>query len=182
MLALVLRVVGTFEQGYPTMVPFGGLTAITIVTLWLTRRRLIRPWLLWFFATLDVMLLSHCLIMLAAMNGRSLQLALDTPVALLIFVFLAASAVRHRPFLILYTGGLFIAVWAVLFLFPSYGGDRVWVPGRLTTDIAQLAAIGLTSYALFIAVTRARWATTRAITESHLRDNLSRYFSPQLVD
>jgi hypothetical protein len=181
-LALVFRIVGTFEQGYPTMVPLGGLTAITVVTLWLTRRRLIRPWLLWLFATLDVALLSHCLIMLAAMDGRSLQIALDTPVALLIFVFLAASAVRHRPFLILYTGSLFIAVWAVLWLWASYSGDRVWAPGRLTADMAQLAAVGLTSYALFVAVTRARQATTRAITESHLRDNLSRYFSPKLVD
>ena len=181
-LALVFRVVGTFEQGYPTMVPFGGLTAITLVILWLARRHLIRPWLLWLFATIDVALLSHCLLMLAPMEGRSVQQALDTPVALLVFVFLAASAVRHRPFLLLYTGGLFIAVWAVLWLWVSYADQGAWSPGTVTTDTAQLAAVGLTSYALFVAVTRAKRATTRAITESHLRENLSRYFSPQLVD
>lgn len=181
-LALVFRVVGTFEQGYPTMVPLGGLTAITVVILWLAHRHLIRPWLLWLFATLDVALLSHCLIMLAPMDGRSVQQALDTPVALLVFVFLAASAVRHRPFLILYTGGLFIAVWAVLWLWASYAGHGAWTTGTVTADTSQLAAVGLTSYALFVAVTRARRATTTAITESQLRENLSRYFSPQLVD
>lgn len=181
-LALVYRVVGTFEQGYPTMVPLVGLTAVTLVTLWLARRHLIQPWLLWLFATLDVAMLSHCLIMLASMDGRSLALALETPITMLIFVFLATSAVRHRPFLTLYTGGLFIAVWAVIWLWASYASNDVWTGGTVTTDVAQLAAVGLTSYALFVAVTRARRATTSAITESHLRENLARYFSPQLVD
>ncbi len=164
------------------MIPLGGLTVITVVTLVLARRRLVRPWLLWLFATLDVAFLTHCLVMLSAMDGQPLQLALYTPVALLIFVFLATSAVRHRPLLILYTGGLFIAIWTVLWLWASHTGAGAWTPGTLTADAAQLAAIGLTSYALFVAVTRARRASTTAITEAHLRENLSRYFSPQLVD
>ena len=36
--------------------------------------------------------------------------------------------------------------------------------------------------ALFVAMTRARWAVIGSITEAHLRSNLSRYFSPNLVD
>jgi hypothetical protein len=40
------------------------------------------------------MLLIHCLVMLAMATGQPLHLALDTPVASLIFVFLAAAAVR----------------------------------------------------------------------------------------
>lgn len=181
-LALVFRVVGTVEQGYPTMVPLGGLFAITLATLWLARRGLFRPWLLWLFATLDVALLTHCLEMLATLDGKPLQLALDTPVALLVFVFLAAAAVRHRPFLILYTGGLFIAVWSAIWLWAWHAGTGPWMSGAVTADVARLAAIGLTSYALFVAVKRARRASITAISEGHRRENLSRYFSPQLVD
>lgn len=181
-LALVFRLVGTIEQGFPTMAPLGGLTAITVITFVLARRRLIRPWLLWLFATLDVAFLTHCLVTLAAMDGRPLQLAFDTPVALLIFVFLATSAVRHRPFLVLYTGGLFMGVWAALWLWASDAGVGVWTHGTVTADVAWLAAVGLTTYALFVAVTRARRTSTKAITEAHLRENLSRYFSPELVD
>jgi hypothetical protein len=84
------------------MVPLGGLAAITLVTLWLVRLGLFRPWLSWLFATLDVAFLTHCLVMLAYRNGASLELALNTPVALLVFVFLATAAVRHRPLFILY--------------------------------------------------------------------------------
>lgn len=181
-LALVFRLVGTVEQGYPTMVPLGGLTAITVITLVLARRHLIRAWLLWLFATLDVAFLIHCLVMLGAVDGRPLQLALETPTALLIFVFLATSAVRHRPFLVLYTGGLFIVAWAALWLWASYAGEGVWMPGTITANVAWLAAVAMTAYALFVAVRRARRASTNAITEAYQRENLSRYFSPRLVD
>lgn len=181
-LAVVFRLVGAADQGYPTMVPFGGLIAITLLTPLLANRRLFRPWLLWVFASLDVGLLTHCLIMLAAQNGQPLQLALETPVALLIFVFLAAAALRHRPLLVLYTGGLFIANWVAIWLWASNVGGETWKPGSLTANLAHLAVIGLTAYALYIAVTRARRASTNAITAAHLRGNLSRYFSPQLVD
>jgi len=181
-LALVFHVVGTAEQGQPTDVPLGGWAAITVITLVLVRRGLLRPWLLWLFATFDVVLLIHCLVMIADEDPKPLQFALDTPVALLIFVFLATAAVRHRPLLILYTGGLFIASWAAIWLWAAYAGSGSWMPGALTADPARLAVVGLTAYALFVAVTRARRASTTAITEAHLRENLSRYFSPQLVD
>jgi adenylate cyclase len=181
-LAVVFRLVGTADQGYPTMVPLGGLVAITLLTLVLATSGRFRPWVLWVFTTLDVGLLTHCLVMLAAQSGQPVQLALETPVALLIFVFLATAAVRHRPFLILYTGGLFIANWMVIWLWASYVGGDSWMPGTLTTNLTNLAVVGLTAYALYVAVKRARRASTNAITEAHLRGNLSRYFSPQLVD
>ncbi len=181
-LALVFGVVGTAEQGRPTMVPLAGLAAITLLTPVLARSRRFRPLVLWLFATLDVALLTHCLVMLATEDGQPLQLALVTPVALLIFVFLAAAAVRHRPLLILYTGNLFIAGWVAIWLWATYAGSGAWAPGTLTANLARLAVVGLVTFALCIAVTRARRASTTAITEAHLRENLSRYFSPQIVD
>ena len=181
-LALVFRVVGTAEQGHPTMVPLAGLAAITVLTPVLASWKPSRAWLLWLFATLDVAFLSHCLVMLADQSGQPVQLALETPVALLIFVFLAAAAVRHRPLLILFTGGLFVATWAALWLWASYAGTGVWTPGTLTGDLGRLAVVGLTTYTLFVAVTRARRASTRAINEGWRRQNLSRYFSPQVAD
>lgn len=181
-LAVVFRLVGAADQGYPTMVPLGGLILITLLTPVLARRRIFGPWILWVFASLDVGLLTHCLVMLAAQNGQPLQQALETPVALLIFVFLAAAALRHRPWLVLYTGGLFTASWVAIWWWASYVGGETWMPGALTANLAHLAVVSLTAYALYVAVKRARRASTNAITEAHLRGNLSRYFSPQLVD
>ncbi len=181
-LGLVFDVVGPAELGRPTMVPLAGFAAITIATPVLVNRLRFGPWVLWLFATLDVALLIHCLAMLADETGQPLQLALETPVALLIFVFLAAAAVRHRPFLILYTGGLFIAGWIGIWLWAAYVDGSSRIPGTLTANLARLAVVGLTAYTLFVAVKRARRALTTAVTETHLRNNLSRYFSPRLVD
>ena len=95
-------------------------------------------------------------------------------------MFLATAAVRHRPYLVLYSGGLFVAGWA---------GIWIWVPAAdarlaqaLATDLARLAVVGLVAFALFIAVSRARSTLVKSITEARLRANLSRYFSPQVVD
>lgn len=180
-LALVFDVVGPAELGRPTMFPLVGFVAITVATPVLANRLRFGPWVLWLFATLDVALLIHCLAMLADETGQPLQRALETPVALLIFVFLATAAVRHRPFLILYTGGLFISGWLVVWLWAAnVDGSRT--PGTMTANLARLAVVGLTAYTLFVAVKRAQRASTTAITEAHLRANLSRYFSPRLVD
>lgn len=181
-LALVFDVVGVAELGRPTMVPLAGFAAITIATPVLVNRLRFGPWVLWLFATLDVALLIHCLAMLADETGKPLQLALETPVALLIFVFLAAAAVRHRPFLILYTAGLFVAGWLAIWLWAAYVDGSTRIPGTLTANLARLVVVGLTAYTLFVSVTRAQRATTTAITEAHMRENLSRYFSPRLVD
>lgn len=180
-LSLVFDVIGPAELGRPTMVPLAGFAAITIATPLLVNRLRFGPWVLWLFATADVALLIHCLAMLADETAQPLQRALETPVALLIFVFLAAAAVRHRPFLILYTGGLFIAGWLAIWLWAAYvDGSRV--PGTMTANLARLAVVGLTAYTLYVAVKRAQRASATAITEAHLRANLSRYFSPRLVD
>ncbi len=181
-LTLIFWFVGLAEQGHATAVPLGGLAVTTLIGLTTARMGRLRARALWLLATADVGLLIHCLALLANTTGQSLQLALETPVALLIFVLLATAAVRHRPPLILYTGGLFVAGWTALWLLAPYAGSGSWTPGTLTANVARLTVIGVTTFALFVAVTRAREASTTAIVEGHLRTNLSRYFSPQIVD
>ena len=110
-LALVFWSLGIPESRHAAAVPLGGFTMITLAGLVTARRSLYLPWIPWLLASLDVMLLIHCLVDLAATTGQALHSALDAPVALLIFVFLASAALRHRPLLILYTGGLFVVLW-----------------------------------------------------------------------
>jgi adenylate cyclase len=180
-LALVFGVIGTAEHGEPVMVPLTGLIAVTLATPLLANLKLLRPWVLWLFSTLDVAMLSRCLVMVADANGQPLQMALQSPVALLIFVFLATAALRHRPLLVLYTGGIFVVGWAAMWL-GEYMRAGSWVPGAFTTDVATLTVVVITSFALFVTVRRARRALTTAIAETQLREKLSRYFSAPIVD
>jgi adenylate cyclase len=173
---------GIGQSRHAALVPLGGLSLISIAGLVISRTSLFRHWVPWVFATLDVVLLIHCLAMLAITAGQPLQSALETPAASVIFVFLAASAVRHRPLLILYTGGLFATVWLLILLLAQYAGTGSWSPATLTPPLVRLAVVGLATYALFVVVTRAQRTLTASITEAGLRANLSRYFSPRLVD
>jgi adenylate cyclase len=179
-LAFVFWFVGGREQGHATMLPLTGLTATTLGGLAIAETRLFRPWVPWVLATLDVIFLIHCLKMLAVAAGQPLQLALETPAASVIFVFLATAAIRHRPFLVLYSGGLFVVAWVAIWLLAPAAGPRL--PQALATDLARLAIVGLVAFALFIAVDRARSTLVKSIIEARLRANLSRYFSPQVVD
>jgi adenylate cyclase len=179
-LAFVFWFVDGWEQGQATMVPLAGLTATTLGGLAIAGSRLFRPWVPWVLATLDVVFLIHCLAMFAIATGQPLQLALETPAASVIFVFLATAAIRHRPFLVLYSGGLFVLGWVVVWMLAPPGG--LPLTQTLTTDLARLAVVGLVAFALFVAVNRARSTLVKSITEARLRANLSRYFSPQVVD
>jgi adenylate cyclase len=181
-LALVFWSLGLLESRHAAAVPLGGFAMITLAGLVTARRSLFLPWIPWLLGSLDVLLLVHCLVDLASSTGQPLHLVLDTPVALLIFVFLAAAAVRHRPFLIVYTGGLFVALWAAILFVTPVVGIEAWTSTTFTAALGRLAIVGLVTFALFIAVTRARRTLTRSLTEARLRANLSRYFSPQIVD
>ncbi len=181
-LAIIFWFMGIVESRHAAIVPLSGLALISLAGLVVAHRRLFRPWILWVFATLEVVLLVHCLAMLAITTGQPLQLALETPAATVIFVFLTAAAVRHRPLLVLYTGGLFVILWISILLLAPYAGMGSWGSVTHTPALGRLAVVGLTTYALFVGVTRARRTLTASIIEARLRANLSRYFSPQLVD
>jgi adenylate cyclase len=181
-LALAFWFIGIMESRHAAVVPLGGLALISLASLVISRRGLFRPWVPWVFVTLDVILLVHCLAMLAITTGQPLQFALETPAATVVLVFLAAAAVRHRPLLILYTGGLFVILWISILLLEQYAGTRSWSSAALAPPLVRLAVVGLATYALFVAVTRAKRTLTASITEARLRANLSRYFSAGLVD
>ncbi len=181
-LVLVFWSLGVLDSRHAAAVPLGGFAMITLAGLVTARRSLYLPWIPWLLGSLDVLLLIHCLVNLANTAGQPLHLVLDTPVALLIFVFLATAAVRHRPFLILYTGGLFVAGWIAILLVLPLVGSGSWPSAAFADALGRLAIVGLVTFALFVAVTRARRTLTRSLVEAHRRANLSRYFSPQLVD
>ena len=181
-LAMVFWSLNILESRHAAVVPLGGFALITLAGLATAHRGLFLPWIPWLLASLDVILLIHCLVMLAMATGQPLHLALDAPVASLIFVFLAAAAVRHRPLLILYTGGLFATLWIAILLVVSLVDVGSWTSAMFGTALGRLAIVGLVTFALFVAVTRARRTLTISLIEARRRTNLSRYFSPQLVD
>lgn len=182
-LASVLWATGTLSNEHMAMLSIAGLGTLAAASLALTWSGFSRPWLPWAFATLDVALLLHCVSLLALATGMPSAEMLSAPGASLIFLLLATAAVRHRPFLVLYTGSLFIAGW--LALWATSGG--VWAPpaisgGGLADEVLRLSIVALAAAILFVAVERTRRTLTYSIREAHLRTNLARFFSPGMAD
>ena len=182
-ITLVFWATDTLAHEHMAMFSVAGLGALAAASLAFAWSGFFRPWLPWLFATLDVGLLLHCVGLLALAMGMPFVDLLAAPGASLIFVLLATAAVRHRPFLVLYTGGLFVAGWAALWATTeSAGAPRQFSGGGLADEIVRLAIVALTATILFMAVERTRRALTHSISEARLRTNLARFFSPGMAD
>lgn len=181
---------GGLERNPATMFPLLGLAVVTGARALVVVAGLFRPWMAWLSTTLDVLFLNHCLLMAAEMAGQSFGGALAMPTASAIYLFLATTAVRHRPMLVLYTGGLFVSVWAGVWLLDGRAVLGVGAldegPAAFDADavgtLARLTIVVLTALALSLAITRARTALIKSVTEARLRANLARYFSPGIVE
>lgn len=174
---------GALEQDHMAMFSVAGLGALALGSLTLAWSGFFRPWLPWGLATLDVSLLLHCVAMFTIGMGMPFHTILGAPGASLIFLFLAIAAVRHRPFLVLYTGALFFVGWLGLWLITDPGSTlSSAADAGLAGELARLAVIALTATILFIAVRRTRRALTDSIRETRLRTNLARFFSPGMAD
>jgi len=117
-------------------------------------------------AVVRLAVLVHCLWMFTAASGQPFEMSLDSPAAWVIFVLLGAAAVRHRPLLVLYIGGLFAAAWLLAWELAELIGE--WPPAVVpgVSGIARLTIVGLVAFALFIGVRRARDAMVASLRTS----------------
>lgn len=181
-LALVFWTTGTLAHEHMAMFSVAGLGMLAAASLALAWSGYFRPWMPWVFATLDVGLLLHCLGLMSLAMGMPFADILDTPEASLVFLLLATAAVRQRPFLVLYTGTLFIAGWVALWATTGVASSAAFPIRGVADEIIRLAIVALISAILFVAVERTRRILTVSIREAHLRTNLARFFSPVMAD
>lgn len=189
-LAAVFWWSGAIDREHTLMFSIGGYGLLTASSLVLAVAGIFRPWLPWLLTTLDVALLIHCLFMFTVVMAMPLYAALGVPGASMIFLFLASGAMRYRPYLVLYTGLLFVAGWGIMWLVAEGGSQGLPAEAThmmpmelgLVGELARLAVVALTALALFMAVKRTRALLVSSIEEMRLRANLARYFPPRLVD
>lgn len=195
--ALVFAVVaGTFwwmgalEQDHMVLLPLGGFGVVTAVSVGAALIGYFRPWLPWLYATLDVGLLIHCLVVFAIVMRMSADSMLAVPGAWMIFLYLAMAAIRYRPWLVLYVGVLFGLGWMlvraaadeVVVEAMDFGGLGIVASDTaFAGEIARFTAIAVTVFALTLMTARMRHSLQIALTEARLRATLSRYFPRNIV-
>ncbi len=159
------------------------------------------------FTLFEVSILTYLLIVPApfVMEFWTPQVNLRAPFFYFLGIFLVGMALSYSPALVVWTGVAAIAAWSVgvlwvvslpesiastakdainsgmtpreqieIFLHPDYVA--------LTIFYNQLVFLGLVTLILAIAVWRSRRLVRRQVTAESARANLSRYFSPNIVD
>ncbi len=178
MLLKVLDFPGPHYSHVVSEIVYGTATAAWLVLAWL---RYHRPWIAWLMTSLDIALVLHFYAMLVLYGGVSAAAALGVPGTLIVFLFLAHTAARYRPELVVYGTAVFIAGWAGIHAAAESGLRLHWGDSRDSTELAFLMILGLTAVALFVTARRVRLLLVEAISEAHLRATLSRFVPPVLA-
>lgn len=178
MILKVLNFPGPHYSHVVSEIVYGTATAAWLVLAWL---RYHHPLLAWLMTSLDIALVLHFYAMLVFYGGISTAAALGVPGTLIVFLFLAHTAARYRPELVVYGTALFIAGWAGIHAAAEDGLRLHWGDGGDSTELAFLMILGLTAMALFVTARRVRLLLVEAISEANLRATLSRFVPPVLA-
>lgn len=177
---------GARELDHALSFSLAGYGAITAFGVICTLLRFHRPWLPWLLATMDVGLLLHCQAMFATTPGWSLDHALMAPGAAMISLILVTTAVRHRPWLVLYTAGLYIVGWLALWSIANAdviasAPDLRSILSKALADAVLLVVVGLVALSLFVSVRYAKHHLLTSLAERDVRQELARFVPPPLV-
>ena len=159
----------------------------TVVALLLAWRRVFRPWLPYAFVAMDVLTLAFTIQMLGRMLDLSTGVAVTLPVGGLVILVLLHASMHHKPSLVLFGAGAFVACLSAGALLP-----RTALPlPHLHTQAADhlehfrlfpVVIFGLASAILVLTTRRTRRAIHEAYVHASRAATLARYFSPEVVD
>ena len=164
-------------------------------------------WMALFF-TLDVLLLTYVLMVPGSMFPSTLtpQFNLQMPSFLYLSLFVVGMAISYSPMLVLWTGTIAIAAWCIgmfwVLSLPetlAYSFSQLLDPAHFTAEqrveitssrqfvslthwYNRVLFLGLVTLVIAAAVWRSRRLVRRQITSEAARANLSRYFSPNMVE
>lgn len=162
---------------------YGGLALIGLL---LASRRIFHPLLPYLFVTLEVGLVVLQTVLMASLMGQPSSTVAAMPVATIIFVLLAHAAMRYRPWLVVYTGalyliGIFIAVSAMPAQVDTLGAFHAGDHGFVHHRIFPVVVLIVTTLILFVTGRGTRKILRASVEERLGRTRLSRFFAPDIA-
>lgn len=166
-----------------TMV-YGALAFVGLLLAWV---RIFHPLLPYLFMTLEVGLVLLQTALMASLMGQSPSAIAAMPVATIIFVLLVHASMRYRPWLVVYTAGLYLVglvVAGVVMSGISVSADLAPSGSHnlVHHQIVPIAVLIVASLILFITGRGTRKLLRVSIEERLGRTRLSRFFSPDIAD
>lgn len=163
---------------------YGALTLIGLLLAWF---RIFHPLLPYLFVTLEVGLVLLQTALMASLLGQSPSAIAAMPVATIIFVLLVHAAMRYRPWLVIYTAGLYLVgllVAAAVMIGPPVSTEiaPTGAHNLVHHQIVPIAVLIVAALILFVTGRGTRKLLRVSIEERLGRTRLSRFFSPDIAD
>ncbi|WP_157961307.1 adenylate/guanylate cyclase domain-containing protein [Microvirga flavescens] len=180
---LALRQIHVAEA---TLVLFG---SAGLVSAWLANRRIAISWLPTLAATVDACLILGNLTYSLWSTGVSGAHFTTFPIAWAVPIALAATAIHYHPRLQAYVAGLYVVGIALLVFSGTYltPSERIADLGELSEQFSaqangvRLMMIFAFGLVLFLVARQGRFLLERAVRETTLRLNLTRYLPSELA-
>ncbi|TVR73857.1 MAG: adenylate/guanylate cyclase domain-containing protein [Spirochaetaceae bacterium] len=164
---------------------------LVMVRLLLAWRRLLTPLLLGFSILVDMVMLSLLIWAFHLQYRQPPGFYLNSPEVMFIYIFIALRALRFDPRYVIGAGVAAAAGWLFLTVYAIRAGSGItrdyaeYLTGSsvlVGAQVAQIIAILTLSAILALAVYRSGSILIRAAREESLRQDLTRYFSPLVVE
>jgi len=181
---------GTDFQPVPWVL--GAFFAFTLLRLAFAYRRWLHPALLVVGVCIDMALLMALIWSFHLQYEQPAPFYLKVPTLLYVFIFIALRALRFEPLYVIAAGLAAAAGWLVLLAIAAMSGDMVVTRDYVRymtsnsvlvgAEIDKVIAILMVTAILALALARSRRILYRAVLDSVLAKDLSRFVAPEVAD
>lgn len=196
LLTSILLSAGSGPASHPLTISAFVYACLSVIGILMAMRQIHSPIFPYLFAAIDMGIAAFALTMLAQMHNLSVSHEFSLPLFSLSFVFLIHASLRYRPNLIIFS---FLTFLLFLFALPpimnvpfvssgllhkTHGHAVEKVSSLLLHDIGYLPILFLSAATvlLFMIVKRTRSITELALRDAQKASQLSRFFSPGVVE
>jgi adenylate cyclase len=179
-------------QARVVLVPWvlGAYLGFTSLRIWLAYRRQLPAWLLSLSVAADMALLLTLIWSFHIQFDQPPSFYLKAPTFLYVFIFIALRALRFEARYVMLSGFVATLGWVcmVAYALPDSAITRNYVVYLTSNNILlgaefdKILAILATTAILALAIVRARALLIRSIAEQTARQELTRFFAPEIAD
>jgi adenylate cyclase len=189
-LSMTLASLNVLPAQHSVLISLSGLAIGAVISAFCAIKRVRNRLVPWALATMDVGLLLHCLFVASVSLGLPLDVALSTPGAWLIFIYLIMGVLRLNAPLVLYSGILFVVGWyAITVSIPLTPGNTDiahatghFVQAGAATEVLRAFVILVSTMALAAAAWHSKRSLVNSMREAASRERLSAHFPKAILD
>lgn len=168
---------------------FGAYAAVSLIAIGLSVVGFFRKWLPWVLVVLDMAILLHVLQVHVTREGLPFSWAVAAPTMALAFALVVHAGLRFRPELVALAATLFVLGWIAVFgislagpsvrAISDAGAAGMFTPQGEALRLAAFVTVAILQVVIAIDTRR---MLVSAIVAERARANLSRFFSPDVVE